>query len=50
MKIIIGLGNTGEEYELTRHNTGFMAIDKIAQTAGLSWENNKKLKCLMLYN
>lgn len=28
--IIAGLGNPGTEYEITRHNTGFMAIDKIS--------------------
>lgn len=31
MKLIVGLGNIGKEYENTRHNVGFMAIDEIAK-------------------
>ncbi len=29
--IIVGLGNPGKDYEKTRHNTGFMAMDKISE-------------------
>lgn len=32
--LIVGLGNPGKEYEKTRHNAGFMALDKIADKFG----------------
>ena len=35
MKIIIGLGNPGKEYAATRHNMGFMAIDRLADKYGI---------------
>ncbi|MDU2063823.1 MAG: aminoacyl-tRNA hydrolase [Sporomusaceae bacterium] len=31
MKLVIGLGNPGREYEATRHNIGFMAVDRLAK-------------------
>lgn len=41
MKLIVGLGNPGKEYEKTRHNTGFMAIDAVANKYGLSFNKSK---------
>lgn len=42
MKLIVGLGNPGDEYNFTRHNFGFLALDFYAKVHGLSWEKPKK--------
>jgi len=47
MKLIVGLGNTGTEYENTRHNLGFMVIDEICKKYKLNIKNEKKLKADM---
>lgn len=39
--LIVGLGNPGYEYENTRHNTGFMVLDKMAKSAGVSFEDKR---------
>ena len=39
--IVVGLGNVGKEYEKTRHNAGFLAIDFIAERAGVKIDRVK---------
>ncbi len=41
MKLIVGLGNPGREYDKTRHNVGFMAIDRIVDSLGISFDRTK---------
>ena len=47
MKLIAGLGNIGNKYTFTRHNSGFMLIDSIALNNELTFKEISKLKCLM---
>lgn len=41
-RLIAGLGNPGREYEDTRHNAGFMIVDRLAQRAGVPFRLEAK--------
>jgi PTH1 family peptidyl-tRNA hydrolase len=46
IRLVAGLGNPGPEYEQTRHNIGFLVVERIAAEAGSPWEKSGKWKAL----
>jgi PTH1 family peptidyl-tRNA hydrolase len=40
VKVIVGLGNPGREYEMTRHNIGFLVLDELARRSGGSFRRS----------
>ena len=41
IKLVVGLGNIGKEYENTVHNMGFMVIDKVASSLGIKFDKKE---------
>lgn len=49
MKLIVGLGNPGKKFEGTRHNTGFLVLDKlVSKIAEDQWLMDKKFNSLII--
>lgn len=46
MKVVIGLGNPGKQYEKTRHNVGFLILDEVAKRLNIQ-VNTRKFKALI---
>ena len=45
VKMIVGLGNPGRTYEDTRHNAGFMVVDRLAAGWGAVFKTDRQRKC-----
>lgn len=43
MKLVVGLGNPGSQYNFTRHNFGFLALDFYFKRNNLSWGSKPRL-------
>jgi PTH1 family peptidyl-tRNA hydrolase len=47
IRLVVGLGNPGKEYERTRHNAGFWLVERYASANGLALRKDPKFKALV---
>ena len=46
IRLVVGLGNPGPEYDRTRHNIGFAVLERLASVWGLTWQHSKSWNAL----
>jgi peptidyl-tRNA hydrolase, PTH1 family len=47
IRLVVGLGNPGKEYERTRHNAGFWLVERFAAASGISFKKDPKYQALV---